>query len=326
MLGYQQAQALAGAAAGLVEQGSADAAGDVRRRAARPADGGAGAPAGDDEMRGEMFICGVFSLLDRMLGQPFAELFKSVPVPDRVQQALVDGSGPFQPYLHLVRALESGRAQRHPRGRRCRVPGPGRGQRRAAAGAGGGPGARLNIAPQAEVAPWRCRRAPLGLLRLLWGAPYPAWLQDARRPHRRRQPGLRRTSAASAAKRCAAATCLQLHAGRGPGSRARKPRRAGRRRGDGGPQSLGDRRLLDAAGRSAGSRQTLMPLGEHGLTGGGAAGHDRRTRRPGPGRPLARRAGAMVRPQPGRHAGVRRRRADRALQPGLRGAGRARCR
>ena len=62
----------------------------------------------DAEMRGEMFICGVFSLLDRMLGQPFAELFQSVPVPERVHQALVDGGGPYHPYLVLAQALEQG--------------------------------------------------------------------------------------------------------------------------------------------------------------------------------------------------------------------------
>jgi EAL and modified HD-GYP domain-containing signal transduction protein len=62
----------------------------------------------DPEMRSEMFICGVFSLLDRLLGQPFAQLFKSVPVPERVQQALVQGTGPFLPYLNLTTALESG--------------------------------------------------------------------------------------------------------------------------------------------------------------------------------------------------------------------------
>jgi c-di-GMP phosphodiesterase len=61
---------------------------------------------GDAEMRGEMFICGVFSLLDRLLRQPFDELLKSVPVPERVQQALLDDAGPFQPYLALVRAIE----------------------------------------------------------------------------------------------------------------------------------------------------------------------------------------------------------------------------
>jgi EAL and modified HD-GYP domain-containing signal transduction protein len=58
-------------------------------------------------MRGEMFICGVFSLLDRLLRQPFAELLRSVPVPERVQQALVAREGPFAPYLSLVQAVES---------------------------------------------------------------------------------------------------------------------------------------------------------------------------------------------------------------------------
>ena len=61
---------------------------------------------GDEEMRNEMFICGVFSLLDRMFKQPFSELLKTIPVPERVYQALVDGSGPYQPYFDLVQAVE----------------------------------------------------------------------------------------------------------------------------------------------------------------------------------------------------------------------------
>ncbi|SHN34895.1 EAL and HDOD domain-containing protein [Rhizobacter sp. OV335] len=61
---------------------------------------------GDEEMRNEMFICGVFSLLDRMFKQPFADLMKTIPVPERVYQALVDGTGPYQPYFDLVQAVE----------------------------------------------------------------------------------------------------------------------------------------------------------------------------------------------------------------------------
>ncbi len=61
---------------------------------------------GDAEMRGEMFICGVFSLLDRLLQQPFSELLPNVPVPERVAQALRGEGGPYQPYLELVRAIE----------------------------------------------------------------------------------------------------------------------------------------------------------------------------------------------------------------------------
>jgi c-di-GMP phosphodiesterase len=62
---------------------------------------------GDAEMRGEMFICGVFSLLDRLLRQPFAELLAAVPVPERVRLALAGEGGPYAPYLDLVRATEN---------------------------------------------------------------------------------------------------------------------------------------------------------------------------------------------------------------------------
>ncbi len=61
---------------------------------------------GDAEMRGEMFICGVFSLLDRLLQQPLSELVGSLPVPERVQQTLMGDSGPYEPYMALVRAIE----------------------------------------------------------------------------------------------------------------------------------------------------------------------------------------------------------------------------
>jgi EAL and modified HD-GYP domain-containing signal transduction protein len=61
---------------------------------------------GDAEMRGEMFLCGVFSLLDKLLQQPFAGLMQNLPVPERVQQALRGDGGPYQPYLELLRAVE----------------------------------------------------------------------------------------------------------------------------------------------------------------------------------------------------------------------------
>lgn len=62
---------------------------------------------GDDETRGEVFICGVFSLLDKIFNKPFDELLKTIPVPERVYQTLVDGQGPHHPYLELARAVES---------------------------------------------------------------------------------------------------------------------------------------------------------------------------------------------------------------------------
>jgi EAL and modified HD-GYP domain-containing signal transduction protein len=61
----------------------------------------------DEQMRNEAFICGVFSLLDRMMAQSFDELLKSVPVPESVRQALVDNDGPYQPFMEIVRAVEN---------------------------------------------------------------------------------------------------------------------------------------------------------------------------------------------------------------------------
>jgi len=60
----------------------------------------------DSQLRGEMFICGVFSLLDRLLNQPISDLLGSVPVPDGVRQALMGEGGPYLPYVELVRAIE----------------------------------------------------------------------------------------------------------------------------------------------------------------------------------------------------------------------------
>jgi len=64
-------------------------------------------PSGDDSLRNELFICGVFSLLDRMLGQPFDRLLKTIPVPASVQQALVEESGPCAPFLAVAKAVEA---------------------------------------------------------------------------------------------------------------------------------------------------------------------------------------------------------------------------
>ena len=60
----------------------------------------------DASMGSKMFIYGVFSLLDKMMRQPFAELLKSIPVPQSVFDALANDSGPYHPYLELVRAIE----------------------------------------------------------------------------------------------------------------------------------------------------------------------------------------------------------------------------
>ena len=66
-----------------------------------------GRQSASSDQRSEMFICGVFSLLDRLMGQPLPELMRSIPVPDTVRAALVDGSGPYHAQLELVCAVEA---------------------------------------------------------------------------------------------------------------------------------------------------------------------------------------------------------------------------
>ncbi len=61
----------------------------------------------DGEDLDELFMCGLFSLLDRMYDRPIGELVTERIVPERVRQALVDGSGPFVSMLDLARAVES---------------------------------------------------------------------------------------------------------------------------------------------------------------------------------------------------------------------------
>ena len=64
-------------------------------------------PGGDDALRNELFICGVFSTLDRMIGQPFEQLLKTIPVQESVAQALAHDTGPCAPFLALARAVET---------------------------------------------------------------------------------------------------------------------------------------------------------------------------------------------------------------------------
>lgn len=54
----------------------------------------------------ELFITGLFSLAAPLVGTPLAELLERFPMPEAVVQALLDGSGPYAPYLKLAEASE----------------------------------------------------------------------------------------------------------------------------------------------------------------------------------------------------------------------------
>ncbi|MGE3861394.1 MAG: EAL and HDOD domain-containing protein [Burkholderiaceae bacterium] len=59
-------------------------------------------------LRDEVFILGVFSLLDKLMHQPFDVLFEKMHVPERVRETLVTGRGAYAPYLKVVESIESG--------------------------------------------------------------------------------------------------------------------------------------------------------------------------------------------------------------------------
>jgi c-di-GMP-related signal transduction protein len=53
-----------------------------------------------------LFVAGMFSLLDRLLGLPMEEVLSSIQLPDAVTEALISRSGAYGPYLALAEACE----------------------------------------------------------------------------------------------------------------------------------------------------------------------------------------------------------------------------
>jgi c-di-GMP-related signal transduction protein len=69
----------------------------------RLADAGA-----EDELRREVFLCGILSQLDLLLGEPLGAAIHRLPLPGRIASAVVGQTGPYAPWLEVATALESG--------------------------------------------------------------------------------------------------------------------------------------------------------------------------------------------------------------------------
>jgi EAL and modified HD-GYP domain-containing signal transduction protein len=65
-----------------------------------------GATEGQTELRDELFITGAFSMLDRITGAPFPQLFELIALPENVIDAIVHKKGPHAPFLTLIEAIE----------------------------------------------------------------------------------------------------------------------------------------------------------------------------------------------------------------------------
>ncbi len=58
------------------------------------------------EVRDELFIAGAFSMLDRITGAPFEQLFELISLSESVTDAIVRRAGPYAPYLALIESIE----------------------------------------------------------------------------------------------------------------------------------------------------------------------------------------------------------------------------
>ncbi len=72
----------------------------------RLADAGA-----EDALRREVFLCGIFSQLDVLLGEAPGSAIHRLPLPGRITSAVVGHSGPYAPWLELASTLESRNTQ-----------------------------------------------------------------------------------------------------------------------------------------------------------------------------------------------------------------------
>lgn len=65
-----------------------------------------GAVSGQESEASEMFLCGMFSLLDVLLQRPLGELVATLPLPERVRSSLLEPDGPYSLHLRWVEAVE----------------------------------------------------------------------------------------------------------------------------------------------------------------------------------------------------------------------------
>ena len=65
-----------------------------------------GAVSGHPAASQEMFLCGMFSLLDVLLRRPLGELVATLPLPERVRSSLLEPDGPYSLHLRWVEVAE----------------------------------------------------------------------------------------------------------------------------------------------------------------------------------------------------------------------------
>lgn len=64
-----------------------------------------------DELRREIYQCGLLSQIDLLLGEPLEPALARLPLSGRVTSAILNQEGPYAPYLEVASALESPHTQ-----------------------------------------------------------------------------------------------------------------------------------------------------------------------------------------------------------------------
>jgi EAL and modified HD-GYP domain-containing signal transduction protein len=62
----------------------------------------------EEDLRREVFLCGIFSQVDLFLGETMGSAMHRLPLPGRISSAILGQSGPYSPWLEVASALESG--------------------------------------------------------------------------------------------------------------------------------------------------------------------------------------------------------------------------
>jgi hypothetical protein len=68
---------------------------------------GVGKSLGLDAQEEDLFLCGAFSLLDKILGIPLTELLGRISISEAITDALVGDEGPLAPLLTLIKGVEA---------------------------------------------------------------------------------------------------------------------------------------------------------------------------------------------------------------------------
>jgi EAL and modified HD-GYP domain-containing signal transduction protein len=62
----------------------------------------------EQELSREIYLCGLFSQIDVLMGEPLGTALHRVPLSSRIYAATLHGSGPYAPLLQIASALENG--------------------------------------------------------------------------------------------------------------------------------------------------------------------------------------------------------------------------